>query len=127
MKKILFALVFFFPVFLFAQAGLLDDTFGDEGKMLTPTAGYCYGVALQSDGKIIAAGGGINKLDSGFLLIRYLPDGSIDESFGEQGKVILDLPDYDVASFYAVAFCQIIRLLLQAMQNFLTALVRITI
>jgi uncharacterized delta-60 repeat protein len=41
------------------------------------------GIAVQPDGKIVVAGGGI----SGIQLARYLPDGSLDPSFGDGGYV----------------------------------------
>jgi uncharacterized delta-60 repeat protein len=53
--------------------GSLDTTFGDAGKVTTDFGGQdnnVWAIALQPDGKIIAAGGG-------FTLARYLPNGSL--------------------------------------------------
>jgi sugar lactone lactonase YvrE len=44
---------------------------------------YAQGVAVQSDGKIVAAGGGAGY----FALSRYTPDGRLDASFGRSGKL----------------------------------------
>ena len=47
-------------------------------------------VAVQPDGRIVAAGyssGGSGSSDSSFALLRYRPDGTLDSSFGSGGKV----------------------------------------
>jgi hypothetical protein len=46
-----------------------------------PQAQEASAVALQSDGKIVAVAPG------GFAVARYHPDGSLDPSFGQGGKV----------------------------------------
>lgn len=72
--------------------GSPDGTFGSEGAVITPIGEYndrCYAVGIQSDGKIIAAGGKNNSPQSDynydFALVRYNTDGSIDQSFGDNG------------------------------------------
>jgi uncharacterized delta-60 repeat protein len=48
---------------------------------------------IQSDGRIIAAGSartGALATSVDFALVRYHPDGSLDRSFGIDGKVITD-------------------------------------
>ena len=78
--------------------GSLDATFGGDGKVTTDfTAGgdYAYGMAIQSDGKIVAAGNaGVTGSDSRFALARYNADGSLDPTFGGDGKVTTDLTSY---------------------------------
>jgi uncharacterized delta-60 repeat protein len=74
--------------------GSLDGSFGSGGKVRTgfgsasPTA---YAVALQPDGRIVAAGSfssyGNGQLDSGIALARYTADGTPDPSFGSGGLV----------------------------------------
>ena len=59
-------------------SGRLDPAFGVRGKVLTP-AGGAQALAIQSDGKIVATGGGI--------LARYNSRGRLDRQFGAQGKV----------------------------------------
>src|SRR3989344_5861865 len=73
----------------------LDETFGDDGKVLTDFNGgedYATVVIRQEDGKIIVAG----QSDNDFALVRYLPDGGPDESFGKGGKVAADLGGRDI-------------------------------
>jgi uncharacterized delta-60 repeat protein len=65
--------------------GELDKTFYGGTVEADPTSGkdYLYGVTVQADGKIVVAGSsGVN-----ILVMRYLPDGRLDPSFGEGGIV----------------------------------------
>ena len=69
--------------------GSLDTSFGDDGRVRTsfgPGSAEAYGIAIQADGKIVAAG----RFDWDFALARYNADGSLDTSFGSGGKVITD-------------------------------------
>ncbi|BAY82706.1 hyalin repeat protein [Calothrix parasitica NIES-267] len=70
--------------------GSLDSSFGNAGKVVTAigtTFDKAYDVAIQSDGKIVVAGQvhDSNGYDSG--LVRYNSDGTLDSSFGSDGKV----------------------------------------
>lgn len=52
---------------------------------------YASAMALQPDGKIILAGSARNtNLDYDFAIARYKPDGTLDESFGINGKLVTD-------------------------------------
>ena len=70
--------------------GASDRNFGNNGDVYTDFGGNddASSVAVQPDGKIVAAGvtrgGGMAK----FALARYNADGSPDSSFGSSGKVI---------------------------------------
>jgi len=76
--------------------GTLDPTFGEGGKVITQLGpGYesAYGVAIQSDGKILAVGesyrsGTPSNLDDDIALVRYNTNGSLDNTFGTDGIVI---------------------------------------
>jgi len=73
-----------------AQAGYLDLPFGNGGIVTTDfgsMADYCFSVAMQSDGKIVAAGHSFNGFDFDVALVRYNNDGSLDNSFGSLGMV----------------------------------------
>jgi len=70
--------------------GDLDAGFGNGGKVTTPigaTSDLITALAVQTDGKIIAAGISFNGLDFDFAVVRYNADGSLDTSFGSGGKV----------------------------------------
>jgi uncharacterized delta-60 repeat protein len=72
--------------------GSLDTSFGNQGLIRTPflATAAASQIVVQSDGKIVLAGGGGVKsgnLYGAFELARYNADGSLDTSFGQQGKV----------------------------------------
>lgn len=72
--------------------GALDPTFGNGGRVLTDFGGNdekVHALAVQPDGKIIAAGYTREQIDFtyGFALVRYNTDGSLDTSFGTGGRV----------------------------------------
>ncbi|WP_405941017.1 calcium-binding protein [Streptomyces sp. NBC_00207] len=90
-----------------ALDGSLDSTFDGDGKVLTPFAGIqggstAYGLALQADGRIIAAGDTTEGLVRDFALARYNSDGSLDTSFSGDGRVTTDLGSMDTAQDVAV-------------------------
>lgn len=73
--------------------GSPDATFGGDGKITTDFGGPAHSVAIQGDGKIVAAGiAGTNFTGNfrDFALARYNSDGSLDDSFGGDGKVTTD-------------------------------------
>ena len=67
--------------------GGLDPGFGSAGKVTTAFGGDDTAMALQSDGKIVMAGGS----GSDFVLARYNTDGSLDAGFGIGGLVTRDV------------------------------------
>ena len=80
-----------------AAPGDLDLTFGGTGKVTTTFGSGDYGqsVALQSDGKIVAAG-----YSSGdFALVRYNADGTLDTTFAGTGKVTTDFGIGDAVGY----------------------------
>jgi uncharacterized delta-60 repeat protein len=96
-----------FAVARYTTDGSLDPDFGTGGIVKTPffpcgqPADYRYGanaltVAVEPDGRIVAAGGTLPNAIEGyrgaFALARYQADGSLDTSFGEDGTVRTALP-----------------------------------
>jgi uncharacterized delta-60 repeat protein len=88
-----FALVRLLPT------GALDTSFGSQGKVIVQPGSAvssgiagAYAVALQSDGKIVTAGWAD---DSGghpaFAILRLNSDGSLDQSFGSGGQIVVQL------------------------------------
>jgi uncharacterized delta-60 repeat protein len=69
--------------------GTLDTSFDGDGKLTTAMSNGSVrgarGVALQSDGKIVAAG----ISGDGLTLLRYTSNGTFDPSFGGDGKVTM--------------------------------------
>jgi uncharacterized delta-60 repeat protein len=71
--------------------GALDTSFSNDGKILKRT-GMPFpvhgGVAIQPDRKIVISGTANHQ----FVLVRYLPDGSRDRTFSENGVQMIDVP-----------------------------------
>lgn len=73
--------------------GSADLGFGNEGLVNTPALPGCYqglnDLVIQPDGKILAVGwtaiNGGNAVRPRFMLRRYNPDGTVDETFANAG------------------------------------------
>src|SRR4030095_13013365 len=53
---------------------------------------YPYGLAIQSDGKIIVVGSSYDaNYIPAFAVVRYKSNGSVDSTFGNNGKIISHL------------------------------------
>src|SRR5687768_5827431 len=95
MKSIYFILAlhaFCYPAI--AQFGVLDSTFNGNGKVTTdflPHGAIAKAGGLQSDGKIIAAGTVQSGSQAYFGVARYNSNGSLDTTFGIQGKAIIQI------------------------------------
>src|SRR5688572_4073295 len=83
----------------------LDPAFGQGGRVFTSVtvAGYdlfypmAESVLVQPDGKIIVCGRFWEDAISywyGTMIVRYMPDGTPDTSFGENGKVAVITTGY---------------------------------
>ena len=83
-----------FVIARFQTNGMLDATFGINGKVLTDFAGrvdYLEEIALLPNGSILAVGtssGNLVSLDM-IALARYTPAGQPDDTFGTKGKVLI--------------------------------------
>ena len=73
--------------------GRIDDSFGDGGRVqtsLTDRGDKAIAVAVQADGKIVAAGAANTQGNSNFGVARYLGNGDLDPSFDQDGKLTID-------------------------------------
>jgi uncharacterized delta-60 repeat protein len=96
-----------FALIRYKSNGGLDTTFGVGGKVTTdfgsgtqPSGSefeQARAIVIQPDGKIIAAGNSYTAL----VAARYLPDGSLDSTFGSGGKAFA--PMRGLAEGYAAA------------------------
>ncbi|HEX2640186.1 MAG TPA: hypothetical protein VHL50_06430, partial [Pyrinomonadaceae bacterium] len=71
--------------------GSPDTSFDGDGKVLTSILidDYADSVAIQSDGKIVVSGDSHDGIGPGYLaLVRYNVIGSLDPTFGSDGKVL---------------------------------------
>jgi uncharacterized delta-60 repeat protein len=102
-----------FPVIALARFlpnGTRDTGFGTDGLVLTPRPGPVFGgqdanaLAIQGDGKIVVVG----YQDDGFLsqpkflIARYMPDGTLDGSFGQGGLSVISVGGGDAARAVAI-------------------------
>ena len=77
------------------EDGSLDKTFGENGQLYSAVSKHNVGISdmiLQPDNKILVTGIQSLFISDSTLLVRYMPDGMIDSSFGKNGIVIADLP-----------------------------------
>ncbi|HEV8167941.1 MAG TPA: delta-60 repeat domain-containing protein, partial [Pyrinomonadaceae bacterium] len=73
----------------------LDPTFGSGGTVRTDFSGnidQANAVAIQPDGKIVAAGSSFSssKTVEDFVVARYNTNGTLDKRFGNNGKITTD-------------------------------------
>jgi uncharacterized delta-60 repeat protein len=74
--------------------GSLDASFDGDGIVFTDFGGFTDGaraVALQQDGKLVVAGFRKDAYSNDFALARYNSNGSLDDAFGDEGKVVTDI------------------------------------
>jgi uncharacterized delta-60 repeat protein len=84
-----------FGVARYNSNGSLDTTFNGTGFVITPILASNdrpSGISLQADGKIVICGTAqrlFNTLD--IALVRYNLDGSLDTTYGNDGKSVTDI------------------------------------
>ena len=79
-----------FAVARYNTNGTLDTDFSSDGKVVTAVTsdvGLATAVAVQPDGKILAAG----TAGTDFAVVRYTAAGALDTSFSSDGKVVTDI------------------------------------
>lgn len=85
----------------FNEDGSLDTSFGDGGIIKYSYANVddeAYAIALRPDGKILAAGfSGTQVYNYNSFLVQFTPEGQLDSIFGNNGVVLLDRANYEVA------------------------------
>lgn len=87
---------FDFAVARYNNDGTVDLSFSNDGKQTTDFGSSEDGtsLAMQADGKIVVGGNTYINDEYAFCLARYNVDGSLDNSFSNDGKQITDLPSY---------------------------------
>lgn len=74
--------------------GTLDNTFNTSGVAMTtvgPRDAEAFGVAVQSDGKIVVVGQASNGLNTDIGIVRYNTDGTLDNTFDTDGRMMVDV------------------------------------
>jgi len=85
------------------ENGEPDPTFGADGIVTVDieTEDIAYALAIQADGKIVAAGYSFDGANADFALVRCDENGEPDQTFGTDGIVTVDIDTDDRA--YALA------------------------
>ncbi len=91
----------FFAMAGFTAEGVLDESFGTKGKVVTEIqtnrdAARC--LAIQADDGILLAGSSSDDRDgdhNDFAIARYTRNGQLDSTFGNEGKVTVDFDGGD--------------------------------
>lgn len=85
----------FFMLSRYTSDGHLDRSFGAGGTVVNGRLGLTDGIALQTDGKIVAGGELLTRSDRpenpDFVVTRYNSHGTLDKSFGTNGTVMRNL------------------------------------
>lgn len=74
--------------------GTPDNTFNTSGIALTtvgPRDAEAFGVAVQSDGKIVVVGQASNGINTDIAIVRYNLDGTLDSTFDTDGRMVVDV------------------------------------
>lgn len=95
MKKfLLFTLSLSSLLFINAQDGVLDNTFGTNGRVITDIVAEdneARELVIQTDGKIVVAGLSSTGSIDQFALARYDVNGVLDNTFGLGGIVVTNI------------------------------------
>jgi uncharacterized delta-60 repeat protein len=96
-----------FALVRYERDGSLDPSLEGDGTVITNLTPYddgAYSVAIDPDGRIVAAGlAGNGGPAPRLAAVRYLANGALDPTFGGDGKVTTDLsPQFDSAWSVAV-------------------------
>lgn len=73
--------------------GTLDTSFDADGIVITDIpahSSFARALRIESDGKIVAAGRRTNGSDANFVICRYLPNGTLDNLFDQDGMITVD-------------------------------------
>jgi uncharacterized delta-60 repeat protein len=90
-----------FAISRFSSAGRLERGFGRDGTALSrPLPGWALvtDLAIQKNGKIVAVGGVLRRKRfrfTDFVVVRLLPRGSVDPTFGSAGTARIDFGSQD--------------------------------
>jgi uncharacterized delta-60 repeat protein len=90
-----------FALVRYRRNGSLDTSFGEDGIVITrfppPTGGLtAEDLVLDRRGRIVVVGRGATDesdccFQDGFAVARHLPNGALDESFADDGTMVIDV------------------------------------
>lgn len=93
-----------FTVARFESDGTPDTTFSGDGLQTTTVElwGQAFGVAIQTDQKIVVVGYGDNGPTDDLAAVRYNTDGTLDTTFSGDGIALAPFPSSTHASDVAI-------------------------
>lgn len=86
--------------------GSPDLSFSADGLVTVRTGNLvdtAHAIGVQADGKIVVAGSTRTNGNANILVLRFLPDGTLDPQFSGDGKVVVSL-NLTEGTAYALAF-----------------------
>lgn len=75
-------------VLAYLPNGSLDPTFGVGGIVVEPLGvveSVCRSIVLQTNGAILCSGVAVDGGDGNIMIVRFLPNGALDNSFSDDG------------------------------------------
>ena len=89
------------------EQNVLDNDFGTDGKVITSIGSgvdVARDIVIDNDveGKLVVVGYSDNGTNDDFALARYDIDGTLDTTFGTDGKITTDVRGGDDQSYSAV-------------------------
>jgi uncharacterized delta-60 repeat protein len=106
----------YFCIARFNSDGTLDTTFGSSGKVIESISSSIldkgYSLAIQPDGKILLGGGCtpptdccfFDEIASDLCIARFNSNGTLDTSFGSNGKEVVIQPIGSISNYgYSLA------------------------
>jgi uncharacterized delta-60 repeat protein len=109
-----------FFTYRYLPDGSIDPSFAQNGVStfsITDGSDNARKLALQSDGKIVVAGEASGGTSNGLILVRYLPNGTLDNTFGNNGIVILAIGNPTSLTCEALAIQQDGKILVGGRDN----------
>ena len=85
----------------FNSDGSTDNTFGNNGIATLDIGAKddkCWDLKVLTDGKILVGGQSGTPDNFDYLLVRYLPDGTLDDTFGSNGIALTNVGTTDYVS-----------------------------
>ncbi|MCH8325673.1 MAG: T9SS type A sorting domain-containing protein [Bacteroidetes bacterium] len=87
-----------FAIVRYNTDGTLDNSFGTGGVITTAISTFdnrAQSVASLNDKRILLAGYSNSLTDNNFTVVRYKQDGTLDNTFGDEGKVATEIGKAD--------------------------------
>ncbi len=94
-----------FCVWRFNENGSADNTFSGNGSQIFNVSGVvdkANAIAVQQDGRIVVAGICTLSGNNDFCVARLMPDGSLDNSFDNNGRLATNINGDDVAQAVSI-------------------------